>query len=66
MGSELDIDQQVALYEENSSNYKLIMRISSVFTVFSTIMSIYLIVMKSPDAIKHYKLFLLNIAVSKV
>jgi hypothetical protein len=59
-----DIDEQVALLQHNADNFKLVMTISGGFTAFSTLMSIYLIVFKSSDAMKYYKPFLLNIVVS--
>jgi lipoate-protein ligase A len=58
-----NIDEQIALLEHDAYNFKFAMRISGGFTVFSTLMSLYLIVFKSPDAMRYYKPFLLNIVV---
>jgi hypothetical protein len=59
-----EIDSQVALLENNLDNYKLVMNISGAFTLFSMLMSIYLI-QKSPDVMNNYKPYLLNIVVSR-
>jgi hypothetical protein len=59
-----NIDKQLSLFEDNLNKFKLVMKISGGFTVFSTLISIYLIVFRSPEVIKNYKPFLLSIVVS--
>lgn len=59
-----EIDEQVRKLEENSEKFKIAMRVNGTITIFAFLMSMYLIIYKSSEHMKTYKLYLLNIVVS--